>query len=169
MKKLFLFPLFLLFFFSSPLIERAQAQELTTFILVRHAEKVDDGTKDPVLSNEGKLRAKRLAAHLNNTSLTAIYSTPYYRTRSTVKNIAESHNLVIQAYEPFSEEVLDSMLESNRGGIILISGHSNTTPHLVNRLIGKEKIEQLDESDYDNLFIVTVTEIGKGKLVRLTY
>ncbi|MGK7371439.1 MAG: SixA phosphatase family protein [Candidatus Halalkalibacterium sp. M3_1C_030] len=169
MRKLFLSPLFLLFVISTFVIETAQAQELTTFILVRHAEKVDDGTKDPAISEEGKLRAQRLADHLENTSLTAIYSTPYRRTQSTVRAIAGTHNLEIQAYDPFADNMLNKMLESNRGGIILISGHSNTTPHLVNRLIGKEKLDQLEESDYDNLFIVTVTEIGKGKLVRLTY
>jgi phosphohistidine phosphatase SixA len=169
MRKLFLFPLFLLFVFLTSHFETAQAQELTTFILVRHAEKVDDGTKDPALNDEGELRAQRLANHLGNTSLTAIYSTPYRRTQSTVRAIAETHNLEIQSYDPFADNVLDTMLESNRGGIILISGHSNTTPHLVNTLIGNDKLEQLKESDYDNLFIVTVSEIGQGKLIRLTY
>ena len=169
MKKLFLLPLLLLFLCSTILVETVQAQELTTFILVRHAEKVDDGSEDPALSDEGKARAKRLAAHLKNADLTAVYSTPYRRTRNTVEASAESHNLEIQIYEPFADDLLDTMLESNRGGVILISGHSNTTPQLVNRLIGKEKLEQLDESDYDELYIVTVTEIGDGKLTHLRY
>jgi len=169
MKKLSLIPFLLLLIFSTSLTDDAQAQELTTFILVRHAEKADDGTKDPALSEEGKSRAQRLAAHLNSTDLTAVYSTPYHRTRSTVEDIAESHNLQILEYEPFAGDVLDEMLENNRGGIILISGHSNTTPHLVNTLIGKDMLEQLDESDYDNLFIVTISEIGNGKVVHVHY
>jgi len=169
MKKLSLLPFLLLFIFSISLTDDAQAQELTTFILVRHAEKADDGTKDPALSEEGKSRAQRLAAHLNSTDLTAVYSTPYHRTRSTVEDIAESHNLQILEYEPFAGDVFDEMLENNRGGIILISGHSNTTPHLVNTLIGNERYSQLDESDYDNLFVVTLSEIGKGKVLHLLY
>jgi len=169
MKKLSLIPFLLLLIFSTSLTDDAQAQELTTFILVRHAEKADDGTKDPALSEEGKSRAQRLAAHLNSTDLTAIYATPYLRTRSTVEGIAESHGLQILEYEPFAGDLMNRMLTKHNGGKILIAGHSNTTPHLVNTLIGNERYSQLDESDYDNLFVVTLSEIGKGKLLHLLY
>ena len=36
------------------------AQETTTFILVRHAEKADDGTRNPPLSEVGVQRANDL-------------------------------------------------------------------------------------------------------------
>lgn len=169
MKKLLLLSLSLFFLFSIVPSEVLQAQELTTFILVRHAEKADDGTKDPALSAEGTERAKKLAEHLIDTDITAIYSTPYKRTKSTVTNIAAQKDLDIQEYDPFGSETLANILKEDHGGIILIAGHSNTTPNLVNRLIGKEQFTQLDESEYDHIFIVTLTEIGKGKLVHLSY
>lgn len=168
MKKLLLLAFFGCVVVFLP-IQSIYAQDLTTFILVRHAEKMDDGTKDPDLSEAGELRARRLAEHLRATDITAVYSTPYQRTRNTVNAIAEEHNISVQEYEPFDPETLTRMLQAHPGGIILISGHSNTTPNLVNALIGEERFEQLDESDYENLFIVTLTEIGSGKAVHLHY
>ena len=146
-----------------------QQQETTTFILVRHAEKVDDGTTDPPLSNEGRERATRLAEHLKETRLTAIYSTPYRRTRQTAEPISAQKDLRIKEYEPFSPNTLQNILAEERGGKVLIVGHSNTTPLFVNRLIGAELYAELEESDYENLFIVTVTDMEKGTVLHLTY
>lgn len=169
MNKLCRVSLFLFLFLSFSQVRDAQAQDFTTFILLRHAEVVDSEDSDPVLNEQGKSRAEQLAIYLEYTNLSAIYSTPYRRTRSTVQPLAESKGLAIIEYEPFAGDLLDEMLAKHRGGIILISGHSNTTPELVNKLLGNDTMDQLSESDYDNLFIVTVTEIGKGKLVHLTY
>lgn len=169
MQKLKYLSLLFLLSLLSLSFSAAHAQESTTFILIRHAEKVDDGTKDPALSEQGKQRALKLAGHLKETEITAIYSTPYNRTRETVKMLAQQKNIVVENYKPFSDDTLHQILKQHKGGIILIAGHSNTTPYLVNTLIGKEQFSQLDESEYDHLFIVTLTEIGQGKLVHLTY
>ncbi len=149
--------------------DNGSENEVTTFILVRHAEKADDGTSDPDLNADGVERAGKLSAHLSETAITAVYSTDYKRTRQTVEKIAGRRELEIKPYAPFHDNTLTDMLEAERGGIILISGHSNTTPVLVNRLIGEERFVQLDESDYDNMYIVTVTEVGNGQVVHLTY
>lgn len=146
-----------------------QAQELTTFILIRHAETIDDGTNDPALSQEGMERAARLAEHLKETEITAIYSTPYKRTQNTVDEIAIQKGLTIQEYNPFADDLVERLMEQHQGGIILISGHSNTTPNLVNQLLGKDIYEQLDESEYENLFLVSLTEIGNGQVIHLRY
>lgn len=145
------------------------AQDSTTFILVRHAETVKDGTDNPDLSKKGKRRVQKLADHLKKTRITAIYFTPYLRTQHTVKSIAKQKGLAIKEYDPFSPNILDEILTEEQAGIVLISGHSNTTPLFVNALIGKELYQQLDESDYDNLFIVTVTEKGRGQVIQLLY
>ncbi len=167
-RLLFLCSISLLLLFLLPL-NSLQAQETTTFILVRHAEKLDDGTKDPALSEEGQTRAARLADHLQETEITAIYSTSYNRTLDTVKKIADEKELAITEHDPLQADALHAIMAKHRGGIVLISGHSNTTPHLVNRLLGEEKFQQLDESEYDNLYIATVTEVGQGQVVHLKY
>lgn len=172
MRKLQTLPIFFflcfVFIACSP-IEAQETSEKTTFILVRHAEKADDGTDDPPLNEIGEERATALASHLKETNITAIYSTDYKRTRQTVQQIADEKGLQIKSYDPFEKATLDSMFQSEAGGTVLISGHSNTTPLLVNQLIGEERYQQFEDSDYDNLFIVTAPEKGKGTVVKLTF
>lgn len=136
-----------------------QAKE-TTLIFVRHAEKIDDGTRDPSLSKEGKDRAVRLAdILLKEFNVSAIYSTPYKRTKETASPIADSLGLLIQEYglnDP--KGLVASIISSNQASTALIVGHSNTTPLLVNISLGEERFEQLDEKAYGDIFIVTVGE-----------
>lgn len=64
-------------------------QPVTTFILVRHAEKdMTQSTPDPDLSAEGHARARRLALLFEKTEIAAVYSTPFKRTRQTVEPLA---------------------------------------------------------------------------------
>jgi len=145
-------------------------QELTTFILVRHAEKADDGTKDPELTSPGISRAENLYALLNKAEISAIYSTDYKRTKLTVVPLAESKSLTIQSYDwSDPEAMLSKMLVDYSGGTVVISGHSNTTPVLANLLLGEEKFSQFPDDEYGNLIIITTSSLGQGKLMHLSY
>ncbi|MEQ9468611.1 MAG: phosphoglycerate mutase family protein [Ekhidna sp.] len=164
MKKLLLIALLLTF---STL---AFAQDQTTFILVRHAEKADDGTRNPPLNEDGKVRANDLASLLANQEITGLYSTPFKRTEETLQPIAEAKDLEIMTYDPLAkDEWLKALADKHSGGTVVISGHSNTIPGLANALLGEETFEQFDESDYTNLIIIVTDEVGKGKLVRLKF
>ena len=144
----------------------AQSQ-ITTFILVRHAEKADDGTKDPELSQDGKQRAARLAEMLTKTSIAAIYSTAYKRTRNTVAPLAGAKNLEILSYDPLKGEAIDKMLMDHAGGTVVISGHSNTIPWTANYLTGKEDFKDFADNDYKNFLVVTV--LKKGTVTNVTW
>lgn len=150
----------------------AGAQEsITTFILIRHAEKdLTQSTNDPDLSAEGKSRSLRLAAMLYETTVSAIYSTPYKRTRQTVDPLAANKNLTISDYNASSEDDIDSMITKHKGGTIVVAGHSNTIPWFANKLLGVEKYRPLEDGDYDNVWVINVLEKGKSaKLVWLNY
>ena len=142
----------------------------TTFILVRHAEKARDGGSDPPLTEEGKARAKDLASMLHFVPLEAVFSTPYIRTRETARPTAESKNLSIRSYSPGKDrEFLSGLLKKYAGETVLIVGHSNTIPGMVNILLQSEEVPDLDDSTYDNLFIVTVFPGGNAKALRLRF
>ncbi len=153
---------------QQPEQEQVQAQDLTTFILIRHAEKGDDDPQDPSLSAEGQDRAAKLRDMLSNTSIDAIVSTPYKRTQQTVRPLAGQKFLGITDYDPRDQDIVSKLAEEYKGKTVVVSGHSNTTPFYVNQLAGTD-FGQLDEEEYDKVFIVTFSELGKGNVTILSY
>jgi len=143
--------------------------QATTFILVRHAEKVTDGSKDSELSDAGKARALLLAKLLKEVKVDAIYSTDFKRTQSTVAPLAMSKGLTIMSYDAMKGEVIDQMASKFPGGTLVVCGHSNTTPWTANYLLGKEQYKDFDDGDYDNVLIIDVIEKGRAKVTWLTY
>jgi 2,3-bisphosphoglycerate-dependent phosphoglycerate mutase len=139
----------------------------TTYILVRHAEK--DTSKagstmmqsDPELSEAGKLRAENLVAAVKGYKIDAIYSTNYIRTKNTVRPLSEKNSIEVQTYDPRNLKALVAQLQTLEGKTILIAGHSNTTPALANLLLGADTYKALDESVYNKIYIITVTD-GKA-------
>ncbi len=142
-------------------------KQITTFILVRHAEKVDDGTADPDLKPEGVERAARLAQMLTMTSVEGIYSTAFKRTRNTVAPLAEAKSLEVNTYEPFKAEDVVEMMEKHRGGTVVVCGHTTNIPWIANLLVGKALYKPYNDSEYGNLLIVSVVE--KGKVAKATW
>ncbi len=138
----------------------------TTIILVRHAEKEGTG-RDPVLSKMGMKRAENLSRKLAEYSLAEIYSTPFKRTMNTAKPTADAFDLEINEYMPREEmsDFIQGIIEENRGKAVLIVGHSNTTPGLVNLLMGEKRLDDLEEDQYGDLFIISLSELGEGKLI----
>jgi broad specificity phosphatase PhoE len=149
--------------------QQQEQPTITTFILVRHAEKADDGTKDPPLTDDGVIRANDLAKMLNETKIDAIYSTPYKRTQQTVKPIADAMGRTLLAYDPMKGEVMDSIFNAHRGGTVLISGHSNTTPWVANYFLGAETYPDFKDSDYDNVMVLSIIEKGNATVTWLNY
>lgn len=144
----------------------AQENVITTFILVRHAEKdLTQSTNDPDLSAEGKARATRLAELLKKTQIDAVYSTEFKRTRQTVEPIAQLHSLNVMSYQPMVKDDFDLMLKNHQGKTILVSGHSNTIPNLVNYLVGEDQYKNFEDTDYGNVIIVSITQRGKNAKV----
>jgi broad specificity phosphatase PhoE len=145
------------------------AQQITTFILVRHAEKRMDDGKDPALSTEGNARARRLQSLLEKTAIDAIYTTPYKRTRSTVEPLAQAKGVTVREYEPQKRAAIEEMLTSFGGKTILVSGHSNTIPEIANWLTGSAQFADFDDADYGNLMVVSVLTLGNARVTWLRF
>ena len=144
-----------LFFNSCKSKQYKEETATTTFYLIRHAEKdrSDASNKNPELTSIGLNRAGLWASYFDSIPLDKIYSTDYSRTLQTVENLSEKIQIPIKLYDP-NNLINDSFMETSKGLSILICGHSNTTPILVNQLIGKESYTQMDDSDNSSLYIV---------------
>ncbi len=131
------------------------AQQATVIYFIRHAETVNRNDKDKPLSKKGHKRADKWKALFVDENITAIYSTEYARTMATAKPTAEAIGCEIAAYTPL-EFPLKDVLSKHKGQRILVVGHSNTTPELVNKLLGREEYKQIDHDDYNNLYTVII-------------
>lgn len=143
-------------------------QAVSTFILVRHAEK--DYGDDPNLTEKGKARADRLSEMLKRVDLGAVYSTNTKRTMQTAEPPAEYHDLEIQQYNALELNLLATRLRSrHRGETVLVVGHSNTTPALASILDKKEDYPRFSELDYTNLYVVTIPPKGETRVLKLRF
>jgi 2,3-bisphosphoglycerate-dependent phosphoglycerate mutase len=142
---------------------------ITTLFLVRHAEKVSDGSADPPLTADGGVRADELAFILKHIKLDAIYSTPYKRTQQTAFPTAQEKKMEVKIYQPGDRNFLQGILQEYPGGMILIVGHSNTIPGFANELAGRPEFKDLDDAVYDNLFIACVPAEGKAAILRMRF
>ena len=146
------------------------ARPVTTVILVRHAEKkIEPNNQDPDLAPEGVERAHEIARVFGNAGINAIFATQYKRTQQTVKPLSDRIGVaatVLEAKQP--EELVKRIQTDLRGQTIFIAGHNNTVPAIASQLSG-ETFPVIPESEYDNLFIVTIYRFGKAKVVRLKY
>jgi 2,3-bisphosphoglycerate-dependent phosphoglycerate mutase len=140
------------------------------FYLVRHAEKVEDGTQDPDLTDKGKNRSALLYEMLKENPPAVIYSSPFKRCILTVQPLADSLGLEVTMYDPSdSPKLMDEIFEKHSGKSVLIVGHSNTIPGIANLLLWENKYPNLDESDYDKLFVVQGSKDAKGSHVVLNF
>ena len=164
MKKTFLLLSFVFVLIACESVEKPITPEsITTIYLIRHAEKdrSDKENKNPELTEEGKKRAERWAEVLGLSKVDAVYSTNYQRTLQTATPIATLNGLEIQTYEPNNLDI-DSLTTRHEGERILIVGHSNTTPMLVNRALGEERFEWIEDTVNGDLFILTITPSTRG-------
>ncbi|NNF04564.1 MAG: hypothetical protein HKN17_08860 [Rhodothermales bacterium] len=138
--------------------------------LVRHAEKCEGQGSNPGLTEAGRERARLLAHMLTDAPISAVYTTPYHRTRDTAQPVAEAHGLdpvEVDARSQFNGDLARELRASDHPASIVV-GHSNTIPPLVNSLAGSDYPTH-SEAVYDRLYIVTLPADGSPHAIMLRY
>lgn len=128
----------------------------TQYYFIRHAEKADS-SKNPDLSEKGLERALEWKALFSAIQFDAVYSTDFKRTLQTIHPIVVENDQLLKFYNP---QILDieTFKKETIGKTILIVGHSNTIPKMVNQLIKENKYGDIAENQFGNLYIVTLLE-----------
>jgi broad specificity phosphatase PhoE len=147
----------------------------TVVVIVRHAEKATDDPKDPSLSEAGVARAQALAKALANLPLSAAYATQYRRTQLTAKPAADAAGIQVQIRPvdaansaTYGADLAAIIRNKHRGRNVLVVGHSNTVPDIVKSLSGVT-IEEIGESEFDRVYVVTLDRKGGAQLLSLRY
>jgi broad specificity phosphatase PhoE len=142
-----------------------------TVILVRHAEKavVPPENKDPDISMDGEKRAAELAKMFGDAGIGAIFVSQYKRTQQTVKPLADKLGLTATPVEAQKTPELIKQIRAQKAGqVVFVAGHNNTVPEVIAAL-GGPKLPIIPETQYDNLYILTVNSDGSAKLLKLKY
>ena len=126
-----------------------------TLYLVRHAEKMSNGSRDPLLTNSGIRRAQHLTDWFKDKDIEAIWSSDFNRTRGTAEPMLSQSGLELKIYDPGKLVSLSENLLKNQHNAIVV-GHSNTTPELA-RLLCLCVIDDMDDSEYDRLIVISIS------------
>ncbi len=159
----------------------AAAADSTTVILVRHAEKELTGGDVSLSRPEGEARARELVAAVASAGVTVAIASEYRRTRMTIAPAVEALGLpadrVLEITEP--ADVAREILDHQRGQTILVAGHSNSVPQIIEALgapslcppfeIDPKHGCMIPDPEYDHLFVVTVPAEGAATVVRALY
>jgi phosphohistidine phosphatase SixA len=144
-----------------------EAAEVTVFV-IRHGEKqVPEGDlpigavkdDDPPLSPAGQMRAMGLAKDIPVSELDAIYVTKTRRSYDTASAVIAVTGLEPVYYPPRDVDGLVTRVRKRHGQSVLVVGHSNTIPPLLQGLGVQEPIE-ISDDQYGDLWIVTVAASG---------
>ncbi len=155
-------------------IELALAQSAPGKVfLVRHAEPQEvPGNDNPGLSDAGRRRAAELRDKLRDAGITAIFTSPFLRTRETAAPLAEELGIAarqIGFVRGIPGHIVDvaTAVRNHRAGAVLVVGHSNTVPGVIGRL-GGPTLQNLCEMTFDILFTVELKD-GAASLTPSRY
>jgi len=139
---------------AAPGLLQAQDDEVVVY-LVRHAERAEDGTNDPPISEAGQARAALVATLLGDAGIGTIHSTDYKRTQQTGQPLSDATGLAFESYDPRDLPGFAAALRDSPGRHLVL-GHSNTTPNLVEAL-GGDSHGPIEEFEYDRLYVVVIS------------
>ena len=136
--------------------------------LVRHLQKDLAGDKaDPDLSLEGHKNAESLAKIELGEQLSVGFHSQFKRTKHTLQPIAQRYQLPLIEYDARNGQALvDLIAKQYCGQKLIISGHSNTIPDLLQKLGGQFQVSfagyplakqphiSLSEDDYGTIFLL---------------
>jgi phosphohistidine phosphatase SixA len=138
---------------------RAGAQSVRTVYLVRHADKVSDDTDAP-LSEAGHRRAACLAETLADAHVQQIFISDLQRTRQTAAPLAQKLHLEPIAIPLSKPDELIQAIRSSKAASALVVWHDATLPMIL-RALGGPEVTPIAHTEYDRLFILTLTANGK--------
>ena len=158
MRNLFLILLTIALTIACFNVEAGDTDAKTSFkvYLIRHAEKVPDGSRDPVLTEVGMKRSEQLATWFKDKDLIDIWSSDYHRTRDTAAPLLEQSGLELRLYDTGDQPALVEQLFDRQQNALVV-GHSNTIPALARLLCGCT-VTDMDHTEHDRLIVVMVVD-----------
>lgn len=151
-------------------VPRPAMAQPSLVVLVRHGEKQPTPADDPSLSKAGVARAEALEAALRHATPTMIVVSPRQRTVETAAVVQRRVGVtptVIPLDARHVEAAASAVMKAT--GVVLVVGHSNTIPAIVNALAGT-KLPDICDASYGTMFLVTPAANGaRAQVVKTSY
>ena len=148
----------------------------TIVLVLRHAEKAQVEGNDPPLSEAGMRRAQELVRVAEDAGVTAIYTTQYKRALDTAAPLASRLGITAAAVEitrenaaAYTATLARQILARHAGQTIMVLGHSNTVPSLVEALGGRRPPAIDDATEFDRFYVVIIRRPGEVRTLSLRY
>ena len=130
--------------------------------VVRHFD-TPKGERDPDLLPQGAARAEALARWFHGRKVCAILVTQYKRTRQTAAPSAAGRGIEIQSYDAADTAGAVARARAARCPVLIV-GHSNTVPDIVEQLGGTRPAE-LAHEDFGDVWTVRGGRTERAKLL----
>ena len=131
--------------------------------VVRHLD-TPAGERDPDLLPAGQAGAQALVRWFAGKRLRAIYVSDYRRTRQTAAPLAAKRGLEPQVYDPADTPGLIARVRAARGPVLIV-GHSNTVPDIVEGL-GAARPKSLTHNDFGDIWTVRRGKVKRARFTR---
>ena len=125
----------------------------TYVYLLRHAETTGIGS-NPSLSADGILRVANLQSFFNQVSIDAFFSSDLNRTIETVEPLATERGLSVNIITNGDPTLTVQEIQARPGETLMVAGHSNTIPLMIQMLGGP--VIEIGEDEHSNLFLMVV-------------
>jgi broad specificity phosphatase PhoE len=132
-----------------------------TVYVMRHLD-TPEGERDPDLTDAGRANAQALVHWFHGKTLTAIYASDFKRTLQTVAPLAIAYRVEVKLYDPRDTPALIARLKAEPGPVLVV-GHSNTVPDIVEQL-GGARPGPLAHPDFGDIWTVADGKTGHDKL-----
>lgn len=126
----------------------AAAPRGPSYYVMRHLQKGEG--EDPPLSAEGHANARRLIGVFAADPPRVVYVSTTRRARETAAPLARKLRLKVRSYDPGDTDGLVARVLAERGPVLVV-GHSNTVPEIVEKL-GGERPAPLAETDFGDIW-----------------
>ncbi|HEX8192318.1 MAG TPA: histidine phosphatase family protein [Allosphingosinicella sp.] len=120
--------------------------------VMRHLHKAADAP-DPGLTPQGQACARQLARFLARQEIGAIYASTTRRAQETAAPLAAARRLAVKTYAPADTAGVAARAQDEAGSVLIV-GHSNTVPEIVQG-VGGTRPGPIDESRYADIWRVT--------------
>lgn len=121
-----------------------------SWYVMRHLQKAEG--PDPALSEEGARNAERLSTWFARDRPAAIYVSTTRRARETAAPLAARLRLTMKEYDPRDTPGLAARVRAETGNVLIV-GHSNTVPEIVEQLGGARPAD-MAETEFGDIFKV---------------